>query len=208
MTRAVKLYDLPISTNSTKVRLALGYKGIPCERIPVVPDDRTALVKVSGQPLAPVLVDGETVIFDSSAILRYLDANFRDTPRLFAESREEMKAIEEWEHFAGHEPGKAIGAMFGEMRAATKNPDAIRKANELLNSAADRVEEALAGGPWLLGNRLTAADVTLAPRLYAGMLPPAAVEKMPLLRFFADNLRLEGHPRTRAWVGRVMAYDR
>ena len=87
MDRKVTLYDLGPSPNNIKVRLALAYTKIPYEKIPVDPQDREPLVKVSGQPLAPVMLHGETVVYDSYAILRYLDANFPKTPRLYSATR-------------------------------------------------------------------------------------------------------------------------
>ena len=53
----------------------------------------------------PNLIHGchnRTVVIDSHSILRYLDANFRDTgPRLYAEEREEMQAIVDEAHTHG-----------------------------------------------------------------------------------------------------------
>ncbi len=40
-------------------------------------------MRISGQHLTPVIEHGEVVLFDSAAILRYLDAAFRETPPLF-----------------------------------------------------------------------------------------------------------------------------
>ena len=90
---ALTLYELPPSPNSIKIRLALGLKQIECERKVINPMDRATLVEVSGQPLAPVLVDSgperDRVVFDSFAIMRYLDANHRDQgPRLYSADRD------------------------------------------------------------------------------------------------------------------------
>ena len=89
------LYQLSPSPNSIKVRLALGLKQIPCTLQDTNPADRTALVALSGQSLTPVLTDGDRVIYDSYAILRYLDANNpKAGPRLFSNERSEHKEIE------------------------------------------------------------------------------------------------------------------
>ena len=47
-----------------KVRVALGYKGIAHEFRSIDPADRDGVVRLSGQHLTPVLVHGETVLFD------------------------------------------------------------------------------------------------------------------------------------------------
>jgi len=45
-------------------------------------------VAVSGQPLVPVIVDGERVIADSTAIIEYLEQTYPDPPLYPAERAE------------------------------------------------------------------------------------------------------------------------
>src|SRR5262249_32528908 len=123
MSRSLKLYDLTPSPNNIKVRCALAYKKLPYERTLVDPANRDVAVKVSAQPLTPVLLHGDTVVFDSYAILRYLDANFPETPRLYASDRPTIKAIEGWELFARTDVGPGISAAFGQLRAETPDPE-------------------------------------------------------------------------------------
>src|SRR5205085_11287493 len=96
---SIQLWDLGPSPNSKKVRLALGYKGVTYEKVSVDPMDRQKVVDLSGQPLTPVLVHGKTVVFDSSAILRYIEANVKREPRLFSSDYDTMKRIEKWEAY-------------------------------------------------------------------------------------------------------------
>ena len=88
------------TSNNMKVRVALGFKEIPYEFRAIDPRDRGEIVRLSGQHLTPVMVHGDTVLFDSAAILRYLEANFRDRPPLFGTSHREQWAIEDEELFA------------------------------------------------------------------------------------------------------------
>ena len=208
MDRKVTLYDLAPSPNNIKVRLALGYKKIPYEKIPVDPRNREPLVKVSGQPLAPVMLHGETVVYDSYAILRYLDANFPKTPRLYSADRDTLKKIEEWELFVRTEAGPPVGMIFRQMGSNEPDAATIRKANELIGRAAARVEEVLARGPNLLGEALTAADLSVAPMLLLGALPEGAERTNPAAAFFRKHLKFEGAPKTRDWIGRIMGWDR
>jgi glutathione S-transferase len=208
MSRPVKLYDLGPSPNSTKARLALALRKIPYEKIPVDPNRREPVIQISGQPLTPVLVHGDTVIFDSSAIVRYVDANFPGEPRLFSPVYETMKKIEEWETFGRMEAGEPIRITFREAFSASPDAARLKKANDLVQRAASRTEEALAGGPYLMGAAITAADILVAPYLNLAALPAAAASHSPIAAFFVRNLRIEGTPRTRAWIERVMALDR
>ena len=87
MSKPLELYQIGGSPNNVRVRIALGFKGLAYDTwdLPMetgqFPFDRSRLVELSGQPRTPVLKHGEVVIFDSGGILRYLEANFRDTPR-------------------------------------------------------------------------------------------------------------------------------
>jgi len=205
----LKLYDLAPSPNNIKVHIALTYKDLAHERIPVDPQDRAAVVEVSGQPLTPVLVHGDRVVFDSAAILRYLDANFRDTPRLFAEDAAEMHEIERWEQFGRGELVRPVGIVFGQAFAKDKNEAELREASQMLHELTGRIEKRLEASDWLVGEGMTAADVTAAPVVYLGMLPEAAAEASNIHKFFAANLGLgDGRDRTRAWAERVMAYNK
>ena len=99
MTDPVVVYGFETS-NNMKVRIALGYKGIPYRFQSIDPGDRDEIVRLSGQYLTPVLIHGDRVVSDSGAILRYLDHAFADTPRLYGDSRTEQWAIEDEELFA------------------------------------------------------------------------------------------------------------
>ena len=74
----MRLYRVPYSTNVQRVDIALAYKGLEATAVEVPVDNRSELERVSGQPLAPVLVDGDNVVLDSSEILRYLETKQQD----------------------------------------------------------------------------------------------------------------------------------
>lgn len=209
MTPTLRLHQLRPSPNTVKVRLALAYKGLAYEGVDIDPLDRASVVAVSGQPRAPVLEHGDVVVFDSGAILRYLDANFRDAgPRLFTEDYDGMGAIEEWERYR-FELGPPIGALFGQFRAGTADAAGAAAACAQLHAATARLEARLAEGPWLVGASPTAADFTVAPFARLGMLTAEAADGSPPLEFFREHLTLgEDRARTRDWVTRTLAFER
>lgn len=92
----LEFFELAPSPNNTKIRMALRYKGIPFEAVPVDPFDRTAVREISGQDLTPVIRDRGVVLNDSEAILHYLDANHPDTPRLIPGDREGRRRADGW----------------------------------------------------------------------------------------------------------------
>src|SRR5438128_7203847 len=71
--REMQLYRFRHSTNVDRVVLALAYKGLDAESVWVDPADRSPVEQVSGQPLVPVLVDGDEVVADSTTIIEHLE---------------------------------------------------------------------------------------------------------------------------------------
>jgi glutathione S-transferase len=69
----IRLYRAHWSTNCERVALALAHKEIEVESVLIEYSDRSPVERVSGQPLVPVIVDGEQVIHDSTRILRHLE---------------------------------------------------------------------------------------------------------------------------------------
>lgn len=208
MSKILELFDLAPSPNNVKVRLALGYKGIPHERIEIDPMDRSQLIAMSGQPLSPVIRHGETVLFDSHAIIRYLDANFAQGERLFSPVREEMRAIETWEHHARGPLAEPVAIMFGQFFADPKDPAEMDRACRLIHEATAGIEERLGSGPWLLGERLTAADLFCIPAANLAALTDATAGDSQILAFFREHFDLgAGRERTRDWVARGMVHD-
>jgi glutathione S-transferase len=183
------------TSNNMKVRIGLGYKGIPFEFRTIDPADRSEIERISGQFFTPVLVHGDTVLFDSGAILRYLDANWRDTPRLFGGSYPEQRAIEGWEGFARTVlAAPMMELVMRRVMGGTVDDELRERCGQEFARATDELSEALDGRDWLVGDALSAADVTAAAvcaRIRSsGMLPaPPAFEAIG------------------GWVDRVVAHD-
>lgn len=209
MAEAIKLYHIVGSPNCMKARIALAYKGLIYESVVIDPKDRSEVVRVSGQPFTPALVHGGHVLFDSSAILRYLDANFRTTKPLFSSDSDTMRAIERFERLGRTELSEPISIAFRQLMSGAPVPAELARASALLNEHTGQLEARLREGDWLVGDAMTAADVVVAPAVHYGIEPQHDVSGSPMLKFFADNLTLgAGRDKTRAWVRRVMAWDK
>ena len=209
MSEPITFYELPPSPNNVKVRIALKYKEIPFETVPVsLQDDRSAVIKATGQPLTPAIVDRGRILYDSSAILRYLDANFPEGPRLFSADKEEIHAIEKWERLGRGELAEPLKLVFEQMFAEEPDLQPCETASSWIHERTALLEDHLSSNEWLVGNRMTAADITCGVVLSYAMIAPAFVESFAPAKFFADNYKLgEGREETRAWVNRILAYD-
>ena len=182
------------TSNNFKVRVALGYKGIPYTFHSIDPADRSEVLRLSGQPLTPTIVHDGKVVFDSAAILRYLDANFLDTPRLFPADREAIHEIESWESFARRELHAPVMVAVRQRREGRRDEAEIARGQQALVDVTARLEERLADREWLVGEELTAADVSAAPVVFRSLD----------MDFYAAP---DERPRTLEWMDRVMAFD-
>ena len=194
MTDQVEIYGFETS-NNMKVRAALGYKGIPFTFHSIDPADRTEVVRLSGQHLTPVMVHGDRVLFDSAAILRYLDANFPESPRLFGDSHAGQWLIEDWEGFGRSVlAGPMMEIVHTRVTGGTVDEAMTTRAHAAFALALETLEKRLQDREWLAGDELTAADITCAAVVHririSGVLP------MP-----------EEMPRIEHWVARVMVHD-
>jgi len=118
----VKLVQIPFSHNCLKVRATLAVKGVACEIENIHPMDRSSVRRVSGQGLVPVLVDGEKVVVDSTAILLHLDARYPDPPLLPRDLKERNLCLllEDWADRAFMEVSRRIA-----YRHITATPGAL-----------------------------------------------------------------------------------
>lgn len=87
----LKLYSHPFSTFGRRVQIALKEKSIPCEQVLV---DMAARKHREPEYLAlnpysrvPTLVDGELVLYESTAILNYLETLFPEPPLVPADAK-------------------------------------------------------------------------------------------------------------------------
>lgn len=200
------LHQLPPSPNNVKVRLALKLKGLDHDVVDYAGfDGREALVAATGQPLTPVLVDGERSVYDSYGILRYLDANWPE-PRLFFDTREEQREVETWENLARNGLSPALGIALGAVIEGANDPAPFEMAERLTNELAPRIEAALENSEYLVGGRLSAADLTVASFLAPSIIDPAQAPEGSLIHAIASRVRLSGRfQKTRAWALGVLA---
>jgi glutathione S-transferase len=187
------LYDNPASSNALKARILLAELGLEYERstIPFAlprPDAYLALNPVGG---IPTLVDGETVVAESNAILRYL-ARREGRGDLYPTEPDRAAAIDtfldRWsltfrpaffKHEApalGFAPGKGMGG-------AEPDPDgAARAALEIAPTLA--LLESIVTGEGSAVGGYTIADIAAAPILF---------------RTTRTELELAPYPRVSRW---------
>ena len=208
----LRLYRFRFSTNVERVALALAHKqlsdrGIEIESVWVDPADRSEVVRVSGQELVPVLVDGDLVVADSTAILEHLEERFPERPLYPADParRTELRLFVDWFNKVWKRPPNLI---VDEEEKAEPDPGRIAELEAEIGAALPAFENLLAGREFLFGDELSAADVVVFPFLkYALLWEEGDPDRFhEVLR---DTQRLDGRfPRLEAWIRRIDALPR
>jgi glutathione S-transferase len=200
----IRLYRADWSTNCERVALALAHKGLEVESVVISYDDRSAVEAVSGQGLVPVIEDGDTVVADSTAILRYLEREYPDPPLFPADGarRAEMDVFLDWFNEVWKSPSNALE---GELELEAPDAERVERLSARLQGLLSVFERLLDRRDHLLGASFSAADCAAFPFLkYARFRDPADTELYHVL--LAERQRLgSDHPRLAAWIDRVDA---
>jgi glutathione S-transferase len=198
----LKLYRAPFSTNVERVAFALAYKGLEAEPVWIEYSDRTEVEQVSGQPLVPVLVDGDEVVVDSMEIVRYLEERHPEPPLYPPDParREEMLVLIDWFNEVWKRWPNAIEA---ELAAAQPDQRVVDECAAAMRRALDRFEAMLSGREYLMGDEFSAADCAAFPFLkFALFRDPEDHERFHLI--LEEHQRLDRrHERLADWIRRV-----
>ncbi len=170
------LHDNPISSNALKVRFLLAELGLAYERRTVAltrprPPAFLALNPVGG---IPVLEDGDLVVSESQAILRYLAAREGRDDLYPADPRGRALVDEFLDRFATgiraaffrHEaPALGYSRDKGGLGAVDPDPEAAAAAERDIQPALRQLDGLIGPSAAVLG-RFTIADCALAPVLF------------------------------------------
>jgi glutathione S-transferase len=204
------LYTISGAPRPWRALLALAVKGVPFT--PRVLEGQrkqhkeAAFLAVNPRGRTPVLVRGDLVISESMAILAYLD-RVHPTPPLFGTTPVETARIWEEVSVAEHDLRDAADAVLGPVfKGDDGSTESVRDGAAKLRAELVRIDERLARGPYVCGERVSAADCFVFPEV---RLTLRAAERAPEVM---RRLGLaEITPRLRAWVERIEAlpgYDK
>jgi GST-like protein len=150
--------------NPTKIALFLEEAGMEYEAIPV--DTRKGdqhkpdFMKINPNAKVPVIVDGDTTVFDSSAILLYLaEKTGKFLPAKTDKARGELLS---WQFFIS----SGVGPYFGQSvhfraYAPEKIPYAINRYAYEAQRHLGIIDERLANNKYMLGDTYTIVDMNL-----------------------------------------------
>ncbi len=203
MSRPMRVFRIPFSTNVERVALALGHKGVAVEWVDVDPADRSPVRDVSGQDLVPVLqTDENELVVDSMRIVAWLESRRPDPPLWPADParRAEVDVFVDWFNRVWKVPPNAIEA---ELRRPQPDETKIEGWAEELRGWLHWFEALLEGRDHLMGDGFGAADVAAFPFLKYGVMHDPDDDEL-FHRILMERLPVEGvFPRVEAWIRRV-----
>ncbi len=185
----IRLYDFELSGNAHKIRNQLSLLALPYERVVVdlVAGEQREPEFLAINPFGkvPVLVDGDVVLRDSSAILVYLGRKYGRGEWLPVDAEGEAR-VQEWLAIATNEVanGPGFARLIEVFGAAGDIDDAREKSHALL----ERFEDHLTESTFLASEQPTIADV--ANYSYVALAPDGGVS-------------LDAYPAVRAWLERI-----
>ncbi|PYQ09468.1 MAG: hypothetical protein DMH00_12990 [Acidobacteria bacterium] len=159
--------------------------------------------RVSGQDLVPVLVDGEKVICDSMEIIRYLEEQYPDRPRLYPADparKAECLIFIDWFDRVWKRPPYEMTEELGRP-AALVNHKRVERLGRAVQGYLDLFEQLLHGREYLMGE-YGAADMAAFPFVKYATIHPAD-DPYLFHRILMDYQKPSRHPRLVEWIARV-----
>jgi len=205
---AIELYWGSGSPFAWRVMLTLEVKGLNYESKLLEfskGDHKTpAYLKLNPRGKVPSLKDGDFVLYESLAIMSYIDRKYPDPP-LFGKTPEETGLIWRWlaecESYVVSAGDKLVRPIF--FGQGLERVEEIQQGVQTLRDEFKRLDERLARSQWLVGDKLSAADIGIFP---ITQLVLRAASKEAAQPFNLGFLPLEQRfPNIARWVQRIEA---
>jgi len=194
----MKIYGHPQSSSTRKVLFALAEKNQPFEFevVDLFAHAQKSIAHLSRHPfgMVPVLEDGDFSLYESRAILRYLDARFSPSsltpPSTQGRARMDQFMSIDQSYVAPHCRALAIERLLRKRDGMPARADITEAAEQGLRTAFSIVDRALQRHAHVACDSFSLADISLAP--YVASLPMIGAD-----RTVADC------PHVLAWYGRI-----
>jgi glutathione S-transferase len=152
----------------------------------------------------PTLKDGSFVVYESLAIMSYLDRKYPNPP-LFGKTPEETgliwRALSECESYLVNAGDKVVRPVF--FGKGLENVDEIQQAAQTIRQELRVADKILGRSDWLVGGQISAADIGVFPLVQLLLRAASKEAAQPL------NLGLlplaQTYPNIAGWVQRIEA---
>lgn len=185
----MRLYDMMLSGNCYKVRLLLGMLDLEYESVPIDTlkgEQKTDWYRrLSPRGQVPALEDGETTVWDSSAILAYLARRYGGD-EWFPNDPVAAAHVLQWVALAGNEI--QYGLAKARVIVLFKRAGDLAGSQALGRLALDVVEDRTRARRWLAGDHPTIGDIACYPYIKHAL---------------DGGISLTPYPAVRRWLAEV-----
>lgn len=151
---------------------------------------RPAYLAVHPLGKVPAIEDGDFVLWETGAILQYLDAKYGGSALIPPRETEAGALALQWMEY-GENPLTVImgeiAAHSGPMPEERRIPALVERGREIAPSLVGVVERALDEGPWILGDAFCAADIMLAFGLHIAAHLGYVDDSTPRVRAYCER---------------------
>jgi glutathione S-transferase len=167
----MKLYDFLPCPFGQKVRIALAEKGLSYELVPIDltqgEQRRPEFRRLNPFGRVPVLVDEDTIVYDSTIIAEYLEDEYPEPPLLPVVGSSALRAQARiWEDIADTSFTVQVGQLMVEMSKAESERDSnrIQRLQQWIEQMLSFLNHQLQGQDFL-ASQFSVADIGFVPRL-------------------------------------------
>ena len=163
-----------------------------------------AYLQLNPRGKVPTLKDGDFVIYESIAIIAYLDRKYPEPP-LFGKTPEEAgliwRTISECESYLVSAGDKVVRPVF--FGKGLEKVDEIQQAAQVIRQELQSIDARLAQANWLAGGQISAADISVFPVI---QLLLRAASKEAAQPFHLGLMPLaQTYPNVARWAQRIEA---
>jgi len=159
-------------------------------------------LKLNPRGKVPTLKDGDFALYESLAIMSYLDRKYPDPP-IFGTTPQETgliwREISETDSYLGEPGAKIVRPVF--FGKGLEKTEEIQEAATTIRRELKRIDTTLANSAWLVGAEISAADIALFPLIQI-LLRAASKEAAKPLNLGFSPLA-QSYPNIAAWVKRL-----
>lgn len=168
----MQLYAFPLSGNSRKVLMTLHELGLPCDLVNVDlmrgEQRQESFRRLNPNGRVPVLVDGELVLWESSAIMLYLAEARPEAGLLPTAAAQRASAYRwlVWQPGTFNPPLQQLSLQIRQGNATDANDPALQTLRQTIVGNIAMLAGGLGAADWLCGD-FSLADIVMAPHLHA-----------------------------------------
>ncbi|WBW75548.1 gstA [Schizosaccharomyces osmophilus] len=192
MSERMKLYGFEFSGHVHRVRLLLSFLKIPFEWIIIQPADLNSeeIRRLNSWKQVPILVDGDTVISDSNAIMVYLVKKYGDEDFWLLKDPLASSWVQRWFSYATGE--LRYGPSLARKIYLYKTNEDTEVPKQIAAKLFDFMNNYLEGKEYLVGDHITLADFAMYS--YTSHAPEGYISLRPYPNVLTWLTRIESLP--------------